>query len=259
MLDSQVCWEDVNVDVLLTRTTAREIQTQLLKDFSKRSELSDWFNRVCHHIYQQQAPDHNANVTVERIDSTTIITETESQECLESSQDTGSGTTNSSVPPSLFTSTQILSLTTPQNSLRSERETWESLLQPPPPNTPSLPPPSAQSTIDSTLLTDPTQLSAFETLQSFSTDFQPSLTAATTSRLQRINQNLELEIDKFANNVHALGAYKDAAENVADDILGVSAEALEKRDVEGRARAGGENGNVGMRDVLRGLSRVIDR
>lgn len=59
--------------------------------------------------------------------------------------------------------------------------------------------------------------------------------------------------------MHALGAYKDAAENVADDILGVSAEALEKRDVEGRARAGGENGNVGMRDVLRGLSRVIDR
>lgn len=59
--------------------------------------------------------------------------------------------------------------------------------------------------------------------------------------------------------MHALGAYKDAAESVADDILGVSAAALEKREVEGRARAAGENEPLGTRDVLRGLSKVIDR
>lgn len=59
--------------------------------------------------------------------------------------------------------------------------------------------------------------------------------------------------------MHTLSAYKDAAERVADDILGVSADALQKRDVEGRARAVGDNGTVGTRDVLRGLSRVIDR
>lgn len=66
-------------------------------------------------------------------------------------------------------------------------------------------------------------------------------------------------MDKFAHNVHALGAYKDAAEKVADDVLGMSAEALEKRDQEGKARAAGEGGEPAMRDVLRGLSRVIDR
>ena len=67
-----------------------------------------------------------------------------------------------------------------------------------------------------------------------------------------------------------MSAYKDAAERVADDILGMSASALERRDQLGRRRAVGtsnENGNrdgdgsgeVGMKDVLRGLSRVIDR
>ena len=60
---------------------------------------------------------------------------------------------------------------------------------------------------------------------------------------------------------------------MADDVLGMTAEALEKRDQEGKARAAaGEEGKAraaageegggeqpGMRDVLRGLSRVIDR
>ncbi len=59
--------------------------------------------------------------------------------------------------------------------------------------------------------------------------------------------------------MHALGAYKDAAERIADDVLGMSAEALEKRDQEGKARAAGGSGEPGTRDVLRGLSRVIDR
>ena len=78
-----------------------------------------------------------------------------------------------------------------------------------------------------------------------------------------MNQNIEFEIDKFAHSVHALGAYKDAAEKLADQVLAMSAEALEQTDRDGRARAAaaaaGEGGEPGLRDVLRGLSRVIDR
>lgn len=48
-------------------------------------------------------------------------------------------------------------------------------------------------------------------------------------------------------------------ERAADDVLAMGAEALEKRDREGKKRANGEEGEVGMRDVLRSLSRVIDR
>lgn len=49
------------------------------------------------------------------------------------------------------------------------------------------------------------------------------------------------------------------AEGLADEVLGVSARQLEERDREGKSRAGGEGGEVGMRDVLRGLSRVVER
>ena len=45
-------------------------------------------------------------------------------------------------------------------------------------------------------------------------------------------------------------------------MLGLSAEALEKRDRESKAGVvgeGNEQQQPGMRDVLRGLSRVIDR
>ena len=59
--------------------------------------------------------------------------------------------------------------------------------------------------------------------------------------------------------MHALAAYKTAAERIADDVLGTSADILEQRDREGRKKAAGADGEVGMRDVLKSLSRVIDR
>lgn len=59
--------------------------------------------------------------------------------------------------------------------------------------------------------------------------------------------------------MHALSAYKDAAERVVDEVLGMSAEALEEREREGVRRANGGEEGVGMRGVLRGLSRVIER
>ena len=151
-----------------------------------------------------------------------------------------------------------------RSSLQTERQTWESLLRPPPDSAVLLPPlpsdPPPPSTIDSNVLSDPSQKAALDTLQSFTSDFQPSLSGTISLRLQSINQNLEFEVDKFAHNVHAFGAYRDAAERIADDALSMSAEALETRDQEGKARASsGQSGEPGMRDVLRGLSRVIDR
>ena len=81
-----------------------------------------------------------------------------------------------------------------------------------------------------------------------------------------MHETLEFDVDTFAHNVHALDAYTDAAERLADEVLGMSAQALEKREQEGKARAVGEGAGEGeggaepgMRDVLRGLSRVLDR
>lgn len=76
------------------------------------------------------------------------------------------------------------------------------------------------------------------------------------SRLWKVTHKIEFEIDKFADNIHVLASYIDDASLVADQALALSAAALEERDRKGRERAGG--GEVGVREVLRGLSRVID-
>ena len=130
--------------------------------------------------------------------------------------------------------------------------------------------PPSPSAIDANLLSDPTQIAALQTLQSLvsvsgdhhqpSSSTLSSLAATTSARLQPINHNLEFQIDKFTNNVHALSAYKNAAESIADDVLGLCADALERRERMGQERANEKGGDeVGIRDVLRGLSRVIDR
>ncbi|KAI4146137.1 MAG: hypothetical protein L6R39_003566, partial [Caloplaca ligustica] len=116
-------------------------------------------------------------------------------------------------------------------------------------------------------------VSALETLRSFhpptstSTD-APSLSSSnvlqssTSHRVQQITSSLEFSVDKFATNIHALNALKDGADRVAGEVLAISAEALEERERAGRRRDGDEGEEkeeVGMRDVLRGLSRVVDR
>lgn len=52
-----------------------------------------------------------------------------------------------------------------------------------------------------------------------------------------------------------LGQHVGAAEKVGSEVLRQCASILEDRDKKGREREGA----VGMRDVLRGLSRVVDR
>ena len=82
----------------------------------------------------------------------------------------------------------------------------------------------------------------------------------TRSRIQSIAQGLEFEIDKFAGNVHALQQYRDVADNLATKVLGLGAKVLEERDRKGgEGEQGDGSGPSGMRNVLRGLSRVLDR
>lgn len=161
-------------------------------------------------------------------------------------------------------------------SLRIERQTWESLLQPA--TVPLLQPPSpiiaptaispdildsaSQAAILSTILTAHPKISKDRsTANNVATIEHPStphqhLAVFANSRLRQATHNIEFEIDKFADNVHVLASHIDDASRVADQALSLSAAALEERDREGRERAGG--GAVGVRDVLRGLSKVVD-
>ena len=54
-------------------------------------------------------------------------------------------------------------------------------------------------------------------------------------------------------------SFKNTAEQLADDALAKAADILERRDKEGTKRAVGDAGGTNMRNVLRGLSRIIDR
>lgn len=162
-------------------------------------------------------------------------------------------------------------------SLRIERQTWESLLQPA--TAPLLPPPSptiaptaispnvldsaSQAAILTTILTahpkfskDHPTANNITTVEHSSTPPHQHLAEFANSRLWKVTHNIEFEIDKFADNIHVLASHIDDASRVADQALALSAAALEERDRKGRERAGG--GAVGVRDVLRGLSRVID-
>ena len=67
---------------------------------------------------------------------------------------------------------------------------------------------------------------------------------------------LEHKIDKFADSVHLLRSYVDGSDQMADQILAMSADTLEERERRETERNGGD---VGIRNVLRGLSRVIER
>ncbi|KAI9877358.1 MAG: hypothetical protein M1830_004138 [Pleopsidium flavum] len=196
------------------RLAARVIQEELLKDFSTRSEMSDWFNR------EETAPA----VHVKKPN-----------------------------PKNISNAAKIQDLEAQIKRLQEERATWEELLKPL--NAPEIPPQSTStvpkpSDIDPSLL-DPEQAEILKTLTSHQ---NPGIVSSTSSRLLNISANLESTVDEFADGIHKLGQYREAADRVAGRVLGLAAGALEERDREGRRRARTED--VDVKEVLRGLSRI---
>ncbi len=144
--------------------------------------------------------------------------------------------------------------------LQAERHTWESLLRPPSTPNPLIATPSPNAaSIQPAILSSPSQVAILSTILPCDSRDQPpeSLDTTTSTRLARATQTLDFDIDKFADNVHILGSCIDGANRMADHVLAMSADALEERERKGLARSGGDV--VGVRDVLRGLSRVMER
>ncbi|KAL8694780.1 MAG: hypothetical protein Q9218_000626 [Villophora microphyllina] len=199
------------------RQAAREIQQQLLKDFSSKSELSDWFNRKDTTPPPQRPKPNPKNISNEN---------------------------------------KIKDLEQQLARLQTERQSWETLLRPPSSDLLTLSPLIATpdpTDISSDLLADATQASLLHTLQSTTSQEPPpstspsatapaatneGLQSTTASRLQHITSTLEFSIDTFATNIHALNAFKNSADRVAGEVLNISAEALEEREREGRRRGG---------------------
>ena len=143
--------------------------------------------------------------------------------------------------------------------LKSERDTWEKLLKPPTKKA-LLSPPSSQlpalNSIDSALLTD-SNASILGKLRSLQLVPAPQLSQDMRTKLDTTTADLEFQTDQLADNVHILNQYRNTAEKLATRVLNDAATALEVRSRKERERPGTEE--VGVRDVLRGLSRVEQR
>jgi len=207
-----------------------------LKDLANKSELSDWFNREDAPALTAPLPERPNPKNAQNEEK---ITELEEQikRC-------------------------VLAIPMPRGMLtfgrlKAEKDALEALLRPP-----AIVPTSQQLiradlndlSIDKSLLSA-TDAALLDSLGSSS-----NLSVTIASRLNTITSKLGPSIDTFANGVHTVAQYRDAANNVAGRILGICAERLSDREREGRRKAlHQENDSSPGQDlssVLRGLSRV---
>lgn len=105
--------------------------------------------------------------------------------------------------------------------------------------------------IDTTLLS-PEEAAIFQQLR-------PDTSSVLETRIDALYEQLEPAVDIFADNVHKVAQYRDAADSIASRVLSIAAEKLADRENDGRRRAQSERARSPRRDlgsVLRGLSRA---
>lgn len=137
--------------------------------------------------------------------------------------------------------------------LQEERQSWETLLRPA--SKPPLPPLSLPLRPLSAISTEQQTSAVLEAVQSQTYPTANELCGSVRQRLTGATQAVEDEVDKLVESVNTLGQYLATAEDVEKSCLDAAARALEERD----KKAIGNEGAVGVRDVLRGLSRVVER
>lgn len=137
--------------------------------------------------------------------------------------------------------------------LQVEKKELESLLRPP-----SLP--DRQETKHSTgILPDRTFISETDNAALNLLQAQRTPSDQISEDLHRLYDSLEPTIDAFADGVHRIGQYRDAADNMAGRVLSLCAEGLAKKDKEERKRALASGEKTPPKDlsgVLRSLSRA---
>ncbi|ERF74692.1 hypothetical protein EPUS_00822 [Endocarpon pusillum Z07020] len=199
---------------------ARVIQEELLKDFANRSEMSDWFGRE-----EAQKPEETLPLRPN--------------------------------PKNAQNTIKIEELEAQIRRLKSERKSLEALLRPP--SIPSVPRDNPRSsshvnppTLHNSLLSH-SDISILETLNTSSAS-----TATISSRINNLSATIGPSIDAFADGIHKVAQYRDAAERVSSRVLSICAQKLEERDKEGRRRAVGAAGDVSddLTGVLRSLSKI---
>jgi kinetochore protein Mis13/DSN1 len=139
--------------------------------------------------------------------------------------------------------------------LRNEKAALEAVLRPPeitaieyqPFNTPT-------ENFDKTLLSED-DAALLENLHS-----SVNLSRDISSRLEAITSTLEPIVDSFADGIHKIAQYRNAADSVANRVLSICADRISEREREGRKKAlhieDDRSPGRDLSSVLRGLSKV---
>ncbi|RYP40064.1 hypothetical protein DL766_000088 [Monosporascus sp. MC13-8B] len=211
---------------------ARAIQDQLLKDFSSKSEFSDWFAR-------EDVPRPPAIVKPN--------------------------------PRNVEHDEKIVQLEERIKRLKEEKKTWQSLkkhlppelppLFPSPPPAPSATPETSSSTqqqqrlpIPDASLLDPDEAEMLSSLTE-STGALSLLERRTRDRVRALRARLEFRVDRLADGVHKAERRVAAAGRQADQVLAFSAARLRTREQKEKEAAG--TAHMPVMEVLRSLGRIL--
>lgn len=139
--------------------------------------------------------------------------------------------------------------------LRANRAALESLNQPPSiPGAGEIEPDPSLVDSDRSLLS-PEDAALLDTLQAAS-----SSTMTVQNRLDMISASLGPTIDSFADGIHKIGQYRNAADNIAGRALAICAEKLAEKENQGRPNMAQDEQQASpgtqLGNVLRSLSRV---
>lgn len=210
-----------------TLEAARSIVEDLLKDFSNKSEMSDWFGR-----------EDNGGV-----------------------ENGGTAIVKKPNPRNAANAARLVKLEEDIARLKKEEKEWSDLVKTSKSEDSSL----DMEDIDLSAL-DPAQAAILAELQPASKPAKrrksqaakepPSQLQDIASRMRTLNSTLEPTIDLFADGIHKMSQYRIAAERVADAVLGSTARKLEIREKSAQEATG--TAAVGAMEVLQALSSAMN-
>ncbi|PTB38855.1 hypothetical protein M441DRAFT_81984 [Trichoderma asperellum CBS 433.97] len=198
---------------------ARAIQDQLLKDFSSRSEFSDWFNR------EDKAP------------KAPVILRPN--------------------PRNIELDEKLATLQAKVKRLQEEKKAWLAIRKPLPDQPPLFTPQEKEAetiTLPDFDLLDPDEGQIRGFLVDETNTFA-SIRSQTQARLRHIQSSLEFEVDQLTDSVHKLEQRVKVAGKEADKVLSLSSVRLREREERERKSAGTKDMPILL--VLRSLSSIL--
>ncbi|OHW94513.1 kinetochore protein mis13 [Colletotrichum incanum] len=178
---------------------ARYIQEQLLKDFSTKSEFSDWFSR-------EEGPQRPVVYKPN--------------------------------PRNIELQQKIEQLEQKVKRLKEEKKKWLALKKSRTEVPPLFPETdTAQTAMADAPVLDPNEAEMLSWLTNPASSFE-NVRSKTLSRLQNTQSTLEFKVDQLADSIHKLSQRVDTAGREADKVLSLSAARLKERETREKANAG---------------------